>query len=170
MILTNYGIVFFVMRRLGIPAFDEDMFQIGSIGLLKAIDNFDPSKGCFSTYAFRIVRNELLMEFRKSKKSVNAAFSLDDNLDIGNGESVSYSEIISDGKDYEENAVNHMLVQLMFEKLSLREKRIFIMFFVDGKTQCEISERLGISQGTVSRIIKGMGKTKKKGRKKYEGN
>lgn len=91
-------------------------------------------------------------------------------MDIGNGESVSYSEIISDGKDYEENAVNHMLVQLMFEKLSLREKRIFIMFFVDGKTQCEISERLGISQGTVSRIIKGMGKTKKKGRKKYEGN
>lgn len=166
MILTNYGIVFFVMRRLGIPAFDEDMFQIGSIGLLKAIDTFDASKGCFSTYAFRLVRNELLMEFRKNKKSVNAAFSLDDNVDIGNGESVSYSEIISDGKDYEENAVNHMLAQLMFEKLSPREKRIFIMFFVDGKTQCEISKRLGISQGTVSRIIKGMGKTKKKGRKK----
>lgn len=36
MFLTNYGIVFFVMQRLGIPAFDEDMFQIGSIGLLKA--------------------------------------------------------------------------------------------------------------------------------------
>ena len=88
MFLTNYGIVFFVMRRLGIPAFDEDMFQIGSIGLLKAIDTFDASKGCFSTYAFPIVRNELLMEFRKSKKSVNAAFSLDDNVDIGNGESV----------------------------------------------------------------------------------
>lgn len=170
MFLTNYGIVFFVMRRLGIPAFDEDMFQIGSIGLLKAIDTFDASKGCFSTYAFPIVRNEILLSFRKNKKSVKAAFSLDDNVDIGNGESVSYSEIISDGKDYEENAVNHMLVQLMFEKLSLREKRIFIMFFVDGKTQCEISERLGISQGTVSRIIKGMGKTKKKGRKKYEGN
>ena len=49
MILTNYGIVFFVMRRLGIPAFDEDMFQIGSIGLRKAIDVFDDSKGCFST-------------------------------------------------------------------------------------------------------------------------
>lgn len=40
MFLTNYGIVFFVMQRLGIPAFDEDMFQIGSIGLLtKEVDN-----------------------------------------------------------------------------------------------------------------------------------
>lgn len=170
-ILSNYSIVFSVMQKLSIPASDEDMFQTGIIGLLKAINTFDVSKGYqFSTYAFPIVRNEILLSFRKNKKSVKAAFSLDDNVDIGNGESVSYSEIISDGKDYEENAVNHMLVQLMFEKLSLREKRIFIMFFVDGKTQCEISERLGISQGMVSRIIKGMGKTKKKGRKKYEGN
>lgn len=139
-------------------------------GLLKAIDTFDASKGCFSKYAFPIVRNELLMEFRKSKKSVNAAFSLDDNVDIGNGESVSYAEMIADRNDYEENTVNSMLAQQIFEKLSPREQRIFIMFFVYGKTQCEISERLGISQGTVSRIIKGMGKTKKKGRKKYEGN
>lgn len=170
-ILLNYGIVFLVMQKLSIPASDEDMFQTGIIGLLKAINTFDVSKGYqFSTYAFPIVRNEMLLSFRKNKKSVKAAFSLDDNADIGNGKSVPYSEIISDGKDYEENAVNHMLAQLMFKKLSQREKRIFIMFFVDGKTQCEISKRLGISQGTVSRIIKGMGKTKKKGRKKYEGN
>lgn len=165
MFLTNYGIVFFVMQRLGIPAFDEDMFQIGSIGLLKAIDTFDASKGCFSTYAFRLVRNELLMEFRKSKKSVNASFSLDDNVDIGNGESVSYAEMIADRKDYEENKVNSMLAQQIFEKLSPREQRIFIMFFVEGKTQREISESLGISQSYISRIIKGIGKIKKKGRK-----
>lgn len=165
MILTNYGIVFFVMRRLDIPLFDEDMFQIGSIGLLKAIDTFDASKGCFFTYAFRLLRNELLMEFRKNKKSVNAAFSLDDNVDIGNGESVSYAEMIADRKDYEENTVNSMLAQQIFEELSPREQRIFIMFFVDGKTQCEISEELGISQPYISRIIKGIGKTKKKRRK-----
>lgn len=165
MFLTNYGIVFFVMRRLGIPAFDEDMFQIGSIGLLKAIDTFDASKGCFSTYAFPIVRNELLMEFRKSKKSVNAAFSLDDNVDIGNGESVSYAEMIADRKDYEENTVNSMLAQQIFEELSPREQRIFIMFFVEGKTQSEISKALGITQSYISRIIKGIGKIKKKGRK-----
>lgn len=166
MFLTNYGIVFFVMQRLGIPAFDEDMFQIGSIGLLKAIDTFDVSKGYqFSTYAFPIVRNEILLSFRKNKKSVKAAFSLDDNVDIGNGESVSYAEMIADRKDYEENTVNSMLAQQIFSKLSPREKRIFIMFFVDGKTQCEISEALGISQSYISRIIKGIGKIKKKGRK-----
>ena len=155
----------FCIRRLGIPAFDEDMFQIGSIGLLKAIDTFDASKGCFSTYAFPIVRNELFMEFRKSKKSVNAAFSLDDNVDIGNGESVSYAEMIADRKDYEENTVNSMLAQQIFEELSPREQRIFIMFFVEWKTQSEISKALGITQSYISRIIKGIGKIKKKGRK-----
>ena len=91
-------------------------------------------------------------------------------MDIGNGESVSYAEMIADRKDYEENTVNSMLAQQIFEELSPREQRIFIMFFVEGKKQREISEALGISQGTVSRIIKGMGKTKKKGRKKYESN
>jgi RNA polymerase sporulation-specific sigma factor len=170
-ILLNYGIVFSVMQKLSIPVSDEDMFQTGIIGLLKAINTFDFSKGYqFSTYAFPVVRNEILLSFRKSKKSVKAAFSLDDNVDIGNGESVSYAEMIADRNDYEENTVNSMLAQQIFEKLSPREKRIFIMFFVYGKTQCEISERLEISRGTVSRIIKGMGKTKKKGRKKYEGN
>lgn len=166
MILSNYSIVFSVMQKLSIPASDEDMFQTGIIGLLKAINTFDVSKGYqFSTYAFPIVRNEILLSFRKNKKSVKAAFSLDDNVDIGNGESVSYAEMIADRKDYEENTVNSMLAQQIFSKLSPREKRIFIMFFVDGKTQCEISEALGISQSYISRIIKGIGKIKKKGRK-----
>lgn len=166
MILCNYGIVFSVMKNLSIPLTDEDMFQTGIIGLLKAINTFDASKGySFSTYAFPIVRNELLLVFRKSKRSVKVAFSLDDNVDTGNCESVPYAEMIPDGKDYEENVVNLMLAQQIFSKLSPREKRIFIMFFVDGKTQCEISEALGISQSYISRIIKGIGKIKKKGRK-----
>ena len=95
MILTNYRIVFSIMKRLGIPAFDEDMFQVGVIGLLNAIDTFEVSKGYqFSTYAFPIVRNELLMELRKRRKSVKAAFSLDDNADIDTGESVPYADMI----------------------------------------------------------------------------
>ena len=154
------------MKNLSIPLTDEDMFQTGIIGLLKAINTFDASKGySFSTYAFPIVRNELLLVFRKSKRLVKVAFSLDDNVDTGNCESVPYAEMIPDGKDYEENVVNLMLAQQIFSKLSPREKRIFIMFFVDGKTQCEISEALGISQSYISKIIKGIGKIKKKGRK-----
>ena len=159
MILSNHGIVFSVMKNLSIPLTDEDMFQTGIIGLLKAINTFDTSKGYqFSTYAFPIVRNELLMAFRKSKRSVIVAFSLDDNADIGNGESVPYAEMISDGKDYEENIVNLMLTQQIFERLGSREKHIFTMFFVENRTQCEISKALGISQSYVSRIISSMGK------------
>lgn len=166
MILSNHGIVFSVMKNLSIPLTDEDMFQTGIIGLLKAINTFDASKGYqFSTYAFPIVRNELLMAFRKSKRSVVAAFSLDDNADIGNGESVPYAEMIADGKDYEENVVNSMLAQQIFERLESREKHIFTMFFVESRTQSEISKELGISQSYVSRIISSMGKMKRKGRK-----
>ena len=168
MILSNHGIVFSVMKNLSIPLTDEDMFQTGIIGLLKAINTFDTSKGYqFSTYAFLIVRNELLMAFRKSKRSVMAAFSLDDNADIGNGESVPYAEMIADGKDYEENVVNSnsMLAQQIFESLGSREKHIFTMFFVESRTQSEISKALGISQSYVSRIISSIGKIKRKGRK-----
>lgn len=166
MILSNQGIVFSVMKNLRIPLTDEDMFQTGIIGLLKAINTFDTSKGYqFSTYAFPIVRNELLISFRKSKRSVVAAFSLDDNVDIGNGESVPYAEMIADGKDYEENVVNSMLAQQIFERLESREKHIFTMFFVESRTQSEISKALGISQSYVSRIISSMGKMKRKGRK-----
>lgn len=166
MILSNHGIVFSVMKNLSIPLTDEDMFQTGIIGLLKAINTFDTSKGYqFSTYAFLIVRNELLTAFRKSKRSVMAAFSLDDNADIGNGESVPYAEMIADGKDYEENVVNSMLAQQIFESLGSREKHIFTMFFVESRTQSEISKALGISQSYVSRIISSMGKMKRKGRK-----
>lgn len=158
MILSNHKIVFSVMQNLSIPVFDEDMFQTGVIGLLKAINTFDASKGYqFSTYAFSIVRNELLMTFRKGKRSVKAAFSLDDNADIGNGESTPYAEMIADRKNYEEDVVNSMLARQIFEGLSLREKRIFTMFFVENRTQCEISKALGISQSYVSRIIRNMG-------------
>lgn len=166
MVLCNYGIVFSVMKNLSIPLTDEDMFQTGIIGLLKAINTFDASKGYqFSTYAFPIVRNELLLVFRKSKRSVMAAFSLDDNADTRNGESVPYAEMIPDGKDYAENVVNLMLTQQIFERLGSREKHIFTMFFVESRTQSEISEALGISQSYVSRIISSMGKIKRKGRK-----
>ena len=166
MVLCNYGIVFSVMKNLGIPLTDEDMFQTGTIGLLKAIYTFDVSKGySFSTYAFPIVRNELLLVFRKSKRSVKAAFSLDDNADTGNGERVPYAEMIPDGKDYAENVVNLMLTQQIFERFGSREKHIFTMFFVENRTQSEISEALGISQSYVSRIISSMGKIKRKGRK-----
>lgn len=166
MILSNQGIVFSVMKNLSIPLTDEDMLQTGIIGLLKAINTFDTSKGYqFSTYAFPIVRNELLMAFRKSKRSVVAAFSLDDKADIGNGEIVPYAEMIADGKDYEENVVNSMLAQQIFERLESREKHIFTMFFIENRTQSEISKALGISQSYVSRIISSMGKMKRKGRK-----
>jgi RNA polymerase sporulation-specific sigma factor len=162
MILANYGIVFSVMQNLSIPVNDEDMFQTGIVGLLKAINTFDSSKGYnFSTYAFTVVRNELLMSFRKSKKSVRAAFSLDDNVDIGNGESVPYAELMADGRDHEKDVINSMLVQQIFGTLNFREKRIFIMFFVENKTQCEISKEMKLSQSYVSRIIKNMGRKAK---------
>lgn len=166
MILSNHGIVFSVMKNLNIPLTDEDMFQTGVIGLLKAVNTFDASKGYqFSTYAFAIVRNELLITFRKSKRSVKAAFSLDENADLGNGESVPYAEMIADDKDYEEVVVNSMLAQQIFERLGTREKHIFTMFFVENRTQSEISKVLGISQSYISRIISSMGKIKRKGRK-----
>lgn len=75
-VLNNTGIVVIALKSLNLNPLDEDLFSIGLIGVVKAVNTFNPDKGfTFSTYATRIVRNEILMTFRK--KRITPAFSLD---------------------------------------------------------------------------------------------
>ena len=78
-ILNNVGMVGLVLKSLNLNPLDEDLFQIGLIGLVKTINTFDPDKGVkFSAYATPIIRNEILMSLRK--KRIIPVFSLDENF------------------------------------------------------------------------------------------
>lgn len=162
-VLNNVGMVGLVLKQLNLNPFDEDLFSIGLIGVVKAVNTFNPDKGfTFSAYATRIIRNGILMTFRK--KRIIPAFSLDEPYDLGNGESVDFSEVIADGRRFEEEVIADMQFNQFFLRLNEREKKIITLSMQD-KTQNEIAEICGLSQPYVSRIVKSV---YKKWRKKND--
>lgn len=151
-VLNNVGMVGIVLKSLNLNTQDEDLYSTGLIGIVKAVNTFNPDKGfMFSAYATQIIRNEIFLAFRK--KRITPAFSLDEPHQLENGESVNFSEMIADSSRFEEEVIADIQMEHMLSKLSDREKKI-ISFSIDDKTQREIAEILGISQPRVSRIIK----------------
>lgn len=151
-ILNNVGMVGLVLKSLNLNPLDEDLFSTGFVGVVKAVNTFNPDKGfTFSTYAAQIIRNEILMIFRK--KRIIPSFSLDEPYDLGNGESVDFSEVIADGRRFEEEVIADMQFNQFFLRLNEREKKIITLSMQD-KTQNEIAEICGLSQSYASRIIK----------------
>ena len=123
----------------------EELFQVGLIGLIKAVDTFDIDKGfSFSTYAKKCIMNEISMYFRKNNKDENHLNDLNDFSDI----------------DLEENYIEQeekIIILKMIKDLPEREKEIILMYFgFYGKlyTQLEIANKFGIGQSYVSRLIK----------------
>ncbi len=123
----------------------EELFQVGLIGLIKAVDTFDIDKGfSFSTYAKKCIMNEISMYFRKNNKDENHLNDLNDFSDI----------------DLEENYIEQeekIIILKMIKDLPEREREIILMYFgFYGKlyTQLEIANKFGIGQSYVSRLIK----------------
>ena len=149
----------------------EDLFSIGAIGLIKAVQTYDNDKKIkLATYASRCIENEILMQLRKTNKKKNEV-SLDEPLNLdsdGNElllEDVLYTENESVSKDLEKSAEKQIIWQIL-EKLNKREKEIMVLRFgLNGneeKTQKEVADLMGISQSYISRIEKKvLGKMKK---------
>lgn len=155
-VLNNTGMAGLVLKSLNLNPLDEDLFSTGIVGVVKAVNTFNPDKGVkFTTYATTIIRNEILMTFRK--KRIIPEFSLDEPYQLENGDLVNFSEIIADSKRFEEEVIADMQMKKVLSALNGREKKI-ISLSMDGKTQREIAEACGISQSCVSRIIKSIHK------------
>lgn len=151
-VLSNTGLIPYVLKSLNQNVLDEDLFAIGIVGLCKAINGFDANRGVeFNTYAVRSIRNEILQSFRK--KRVIPAFSLDEPYIFDNGEEVSYADMIAGSKNFEEDVIACMQFEEIINLLTDRERKI-ISLHMDGKAQNEIAKIFGISQAQVSRIIK----------------
>ncbi len=141
----------------------EDLISIGTIGLIKGVTTYKPDKGVrLATYASRCVENEVLMHFRGLKKSAGDV-SLSDSLDMdGDGNSLSFMDIISEDSDMLENITREdTCVQLRMyvdKVLTRREADIIrLRYGLNGnvpKTQRETADICGISRSYVSRIEK----------------
>ena len=149
-ILANQELVRYVIKSLGLNAFDEDLFQTGCIGLIKAVDSFDFEKNIkFSTYAAKVIRNEILMTLRK--KHINAQ-SLDELFTI-DGFETSLMDMVSDGACMEDELISTMYLEQAFSKLNDNEKKIIYLHFIKGTKQHELAKMMGFTQSYISRMI-----------------
>jgi len=161
----NLRLVAHIVKKYSFPGKEvDDLISIGTVGLIKAIDSFDSSKGTrLATYAARCIENEILMLIRNNKKTKGEVY-LQDPIGIDKeGNEISLMDILSSDKDsIVEIVENKIQVKKLYTKINTvlqdREKSIIEMRYglVDGnpKTQREIAKLLGISRSYVSRIEK----------------
>ena len=161
----NLRLVAHIVKKYQIPNKDiDELISIGTVGLIKAIDSFDASKGTrLATYASRCIENEILMLFRSNKKQKGETF-LHDPIGVDKeGNEISLIDVLSSDKDsVVEKVESNIQIRALYAKintaLSEREGEIIRMRYglVDGKckTQREIASLLGISRSYVSRIEK----------------
>ncbi len=141
----------------------DDLISIGTIGLIKAINTFNPDKGTrLATYAARCIENEILMHLRFMKK-VRSEISLYDPIGTDKeGNEISLIDVLGTHPEvvpetvenrYEQKRILDKLTQL-----TQREKKVLELRFGLGeggrRTQREIARKLGISRSYVSRIEK----------------
>ena len=143
----------------------EDLISIGTIGLIKSINTFNPGKNIkLATYASRCIENEILMYLRRNNKT-KLEVSIDEPLNVDwDGNELLLSDILGTDEDviYRdiENEVERKLLLKAIDKLSDREKTIINLRFglgtPDGQemTQKEVATLLGISQSYISRLEK----------------
>jgi RNA polymerase sporulation-specific sigma factor len=164
LIERNLRLVVYIARKFentGIGL--EDLASIGTIGLIKAVNTFDPGKKIkLATYASKCIENEILMYLRRNNK-LRAEVSFDEPLNVDwDGNELLLSDVLGTEPDviYRnlEHQVNKKLLLGALDKLTTRERKIMELRFGlgDGKerTQKQVAEHLGISQSYISRLEK----------------
>ena len=143
----------------------EDLISIGTIGLIKSINTFNPEKNIkLATYASRCIENEILMYLRRNNRH-KLEVSIDEPLNVDwDGNELLLSDILGTDEDiiYRdiENEVERKLLLRAISRLSDRERMIInLRFGLEGRegqemTQKEVAMLLGISQSYISRLEK----------------
>lgn len=201
----NLRLVLSVVKRFaGRGEAPDDLFQIGCIGLIKSIDNFDTAQNVrFSTYAVPMIIGEIRRHLRdnssvrvsrsikdtaykamqvkeqlmnKLKREPNVSeiaaelgvsreevvialesivepVSLYESVYSDNGDTVYVLDQLGDNND-DNNWLDEICLKEAIKNLSDREKKILSLRFMQGKTQMEVSNEIGISQAQVSRLEK----------------
>ncbi|KHD86210.1 RNA polymerase sporulation sigma factor SigE [Heyndrickxia ginsengihumi] len=172
LIERNLRLVVYIARKFENTGINiEDLISIGTIGLIKAVNTFNPEKNIkLATYASRCIENEILMYLRRNNK-LRSEVSFDEPLNIDwDGNELLLSDVLGTDddiitKDLEAN-VDKKLLYNALHQLSDREKKIMEMRFglhgEEEKTQKDVADMLGISQSYISRLEKRIIKRLKK--------
>ena len=164
LITHNLRLVVYIAKKFESASVNvEDLISIGTIGLIKAVNTFCPSRNIkLATYASRCIENEILMYLRKNAQQKNE-ISIDEPLNVDwDGNELLISDILGSDSDVvnikieQESEQNQLMKAVM--KLNKRELRIMeLRFGLNGQkehTQKEVADKLGISQSYISRLEK----------------
>lgn len=164
LIERNLRLVVYIARKFENTGINiEDLISIGTIGLIKAVNTFNPEKKIkLATYASRCIENEILMYLRRNNK-VKSEISFDEPLNIDwDGNELLLSDVLGTDediitKDLESKVDKHLLKNALAQ-LNAREKQIMELRFglvgEEEKTQKDVADMLGISQSYISRLEK----------------
>lgn len=164
LIQRNLRLVVYIAKKFDNTGVDnDDLVSIGTIGLIKAINSFDPNKNIkLATYASRCIENEILMYLRRTTR-LKSEVSFDEPLNTDfEGNELLLSDVLGTSADsvygnIEANAEKEQLKEAL-KKLSERERKImFLRFGLGGgeeMTQKDVADLLGISQSYISRLEK----------------
>ncbi len=164
LIVHNLRLVVYIARKFensGVGI--EDLISIGTIGLIKAVNTFCPSRNIkLATYSSRCIENEILMYLRKNSQQRNE-LSIDEPLNVDwDGNELLLSDILGSDPDIVNRGVEQEaerdLLHACIDRLSERERTIMqLRFGIGGRqehTQKEVADMLGISQSYISRLEK----------------
>ena len=164
LIERNLRLVVYIARKFENTGVNiEDLISVGTIGLIKAVNTFNPEKKIkLATYGSRCIENEILMYLRRNSK-IKAEISFYEPLNIDwDGNELLLSDILGTDSDIVyniiEDEVDKELLAMALKHLTEREKEIVqLRFGLNGireKTQKEVADMLGISQSYISRLEK----------------
>lgn len=160
LITENMKLVYFTLKTY-FPTYihDEDLIQCGMIGLIKAVDNYNPELSKFSYYAVKCIKREMQSEFRR-RNLQGKTLSLDSMVRKADG-TTTFGDLITGELD-----VPYVDLGEFIKQLTPVEKEHFDLLN-DGYTQSEIPSITGHSHQNVSAIIR---RLKLKWRKYVDGN
>lgn len=149
-----------VKKYYSLPCDQDDLISIGTIGLIKAVDSFDSERRArFSTYASRCIENEILMQFRRERKS-GSSVSLQEAIEGSKDDSaLTLADALPDDSRMEtdcENAEEILRLRQAVEALPARERQLVVLRYGLGGqpplTQLETAKLMHISRSYVSRL------------------
>lgn len=154
---NNINLVHQVIKTLGYTTKNsiyEDLYQEGCIGLVKACNSFDNDKKfCFSTFAFKVIKNQILMYLRKENKRARDV-SLNQEIAVGkDGSKLTYEEILEDKSINIEDSILIKEINEQIDLLPDRDKNL-INDFMEGMNQNQLAVKYNQGQGTISRRLK----------------
>lgn len=152
LVTENMGLAGYMAKRFLNTGIDYDELRsISYLGLTKAAGSFNAEKGKFTTYAIRVIQNEILMYLRRNKKH-RQCVSYDAMMRSDNEDTNAFFSIFGCEDPELERVENIGLYDFLMEDLSEREKQVVDLIIIGETLQTDAGNRLGVSQSYVSRI------------------